>query len=71
MRRLAGRPDHPGLTPEANRKRSEKRRAQRADELAWDRQHPEPVDREWFRREVAPRLSQVSARAIARARDCR
>jgi hypothetical protein len=67
MRRLAGRPDHPGLTPAANRKRSEKRRAQRAEELAWDRDHPEPVDRAWFVREVAPTLSTLSAHAIARA----
>lgn len=67
MRRLAGRPDHPGLTPEANRKRSEKRRAQRANELAWDREHPEPVDQELFAGEVAPRLQNLSARALARA----
>jgi hypothetical protein len=67
MRRFAGRPDHPGLTAEANRKRSEKRRTQRAEELAWDREHPEPVDRELFAREVAPRLQSLSARALARA----
>jgi CRISPR-associated endonuclease Cas1 len=67
MRRFAGRPDHPGLTPEANRKRSAKRKIQRAEELAWERAHPEPVDREWFLAEVAPNLLSVSARALARA----
>lgn len=67
MRGFAGRRDHPGLTPEANRKRSEKRRVQRAEELAWDREHPEPVDREWFAKEIAPKLQTLSARAIARA----
>jgi hypothetical protein len=67
MRQFAGRSDHPGLTPEANRKRSKKRRTQRAEELAWDRNHPEPTDREWFSREVAPRLGRLSASALARA----
>jgi hypothetical protein len=67
MRQFAGRPDHPGLTPEANRKRSEKRRTQRAAELAWDREHPEPVDREWFVREIVPKLRGQSSRALARA----
>jgi hypothetical protein len=66
MRQFAGRSDHPGLTPEANRKRSEKRRVQRAAELAWDKEQPQPVDRERFVREVAPMLSGVSARALAR-----
>lgn len=67
MREFAGRSDHPGLTPEANRKRSATRRKQRAEELAWDRAHPETVDREWFATEVAPGLEGVSARALARA----
>jgi CRISPR-associated endonuclease Cas1 len=67
MRRFAGRSDHPGLTPEANRKRCEKRRVQRAEELAWDREHLEVVDREWFAREIGPKLEGQSARALARA----
>jgi hypothetical protein len=36
-------------------------------ELAWERKHSEPVDREWFTREVVPALSGVSAGALARA----
>jgi hypothetical protein len=60
------RTNHPGLTPEANRKRSEARKRQRAEELAWEREHPGAVDREQFRRDVAPRLADLSARAIAR-----
>ena len=67
MRQFAGRSDHPGLTPEANRKRSEKRRSQRAAELAWDRAHPGPVVRELFAREIAPRLRTISARSLALA----
>lgn len=51
----------------ANRKRSEQRRAQRLAELAWEREHPWAVDREWFGREVLPGLSGLSAGAIARA----
>lgn len=67
MRGFAGRVDHPGLTPEANRKRSETRRAQRAEELAWERDHPEPVDRELLMEEVKPVLARMSAQALSRA----
>jgi transcriptional regulator with XRE-family HTH domain len=35
--------------------------------LAWDREHPEPIDRERFAREVAPKLCGLSARTLARA----
>jgi hypothetical protein len=35
--------------------------------MAWEREHPEPADRDWFAREVAPRLQDLSASAIARA----
>jgi hypothetical protein len=61
------RTNHPGLTPAARQKRSETRRAQPAAELAWEREHPEPVDREVFRREIAPMLANLSASAISRA----
>lgn len=67
MHRYAGRADHPGLTPDANRKRAETRRAQRAEELAWDRAHTEPIDREWFVKEIVPKLMTMSASALARA----
>lgn len=61
------RTNHPGLTPAARQKRSETRKAQRAAELAWEREHPGPVDREVFRREIAPMLANLSASAISRA----
>lgn len=66
MRRY-DRTNHPGLTPEANRKRSETRKRQRAEELAWEREHPDQVDHDWFAKEVAPRLAALSPSAIARA----
>jgi hypothetical protein len=61
------RTNHPGLTPAARQKRSETRKAQRAAELAWEREHPGPVDREEFTRDIAPTLASLSANAISRA----
>jgi hypothetical protein len=66
MKRLAGTPDHPAFSPEANERRKATRIKQRAAELAWDREHA-PVDRERFAIEIAPMLAEMSARAIARA----
>lgn len=67
LRRLAREPNHPARSPEARRRQSATRSRQRAAELAWEREHPEPVDRERFAREIAPGLAQISARAMARA----
>lgn len=58
--------NHPGLTPEANGKRSQTRKRQRAEEIAWEREHPLPVELERFAKEIAPRLEEASAGAIAR-----
>jgi CRISPR-associated endonuclease Cas1 len=66
MRRY-DRTNHPGLTPEANRKRSETRKRQRAEELTWEREHPGRVDPRLFTNEVLPKLDGLSARAVARA----
>ncbi len=66
MRRL-DRDTHPGLTAEANAKRSETRKAQRAAELAWEGEHPGPPDLEYFKTAIAPRLEAMSAGAISRA----
>lgn len=59
--------NHPGRTPAARQKHSETRRAQRMAELAWELEHPGPVDREEFVRDIAPKLAAMSARGIARA----
>jgi CRISPR-associated endonuclease Cas1 len=59
--------NHPGRTPAARQKQRETRRAQRIAELAWEREHPGPVDRDGFARDIAPKLEGMSARAIARA----
>lgn len=67
MKELAGRADHPALTVEANRRRSETRRQQRAAELEWERKHPGPVDREMFATEVMPVLATLSVRSLALA----
>jgi CRISPR-associated endonuclease Cas1 len=67
MRRLAQEPDHPAQTKKANAKRSATRKAQRAAELAWDAEHQESPDPEWYASEVFPSLSRASARSIARA----
>lgn len=67
MRQLATLPDHPVLTAAANQRRRETRTTQRAFELAWERDHPGPVDRGAFARDVAPLPPGVSATAIARA----
>lgn len=67
MRQLAEAPNHPALTPQAQERRRATRRAQRAAELAWERQHPDPADVTYFKREVAPGLQAVPTRAMARA----
>jgi CRISPR-associated endonuclease Cas1 len=57
---------HPARSEEANRKRSETRRRQRAEELAWERGHPEPPNHAHFATEIAPRLAAISATELAR-----
>jgi CRISPR-associated endonuclease Cas1 len=59
------RTNHPGLTPQANAKRSQTRRAQRAEELAWEQAHPEGFSHEEFVGTILPRLKGYSAGAIA------
>lgn len=67
MKRLAREPEHPALSPEANDKRRRTRREQRAAELAWEAEHPEPADTNLFEREVLPRLQGRSVSDISRA----
>lgn len=66
MRRY-DRTNHPGLTVDANQKRAATRRRNHAAEMAWDREKPATVDVDLFRTEIQPKLSLVSATAIARA----
>lgn len=67
MRRLAATDGHPAQAVDANERRRSTRREQRAAELAWEAEHPEPADRTMFQREVLPRLQCVSARGLSRA----
>jgi hypothetical protein len=67
MKRLAGTANHPALTDQAQERRRATRREQRAAELAWEREHPGPVERDRFITEIAPRIAGMSARAISRA----
>lgn len=65
--RSLDRAGHPAMTMTANAKRRKTRQAQRAAELEWDAQHPEPPDVEHFRTAILPALQRMSARGISRA----
>jgi hypothetical protein len=67
MKQLAGTADHPAFGAKANERRIATRIEQRAAELAWERDHPGPADRQRFATEVLPMLAGMSAPALARA----
>jgi hypothetical protein len=66
MRTAAAAGDRPSESIQANERRRQTQSRRRAEELAWDAAHPEPVDATTFEG-ILPRLQTVSAGTMARA----
>jgi CRISPR-associated endonuclease Cas1 len=58
---------HPARTIEADARRRATRNRLHQEQLAWEREHPGPHDQERFHRDIAPRLSRLSAGQLASA----
>lgn len=67
MRKAAAAGDRPSESIQANERRRHAQATRRAEELAWNAAHPEPVDTTTFEVEILPRLRDTSAGALSRA----